>query len=482
VPNFAGSGPWGVLPDADATYKLEVETAVEARRLDHNDWTSAPEDPGSVRAVVFRTTKPPALAPRTIPARAIFPDGGPLSDLGTYLAASWPEDGAAAAYTGYDVVAEFNEGYVHRLYTSLGRGEAAESLHFRCADRNGRHVEFEPFAVQSVTVPANAGLLAEVLVVPQPPAVATGMDADAAAARDLWPAQFRPRTRYTLDVVPGPSQFDGLCLLGLTPREAVEDLKELYQDEDDPAHFPALARLQFVSSRYPTFADQMHAAVAQAVVRKFALGFDPVGWLAGARTASLDVKLSAYAAARSALAAAVAGLGQYPPDDVLKPAMVGKAGRTGLKELRKVAAGAWAKASAATADLFDAFVKKANRADLARDAHAPLPPNTEVSLFGDPSGVAAALLESPEPLDWRRVLVTAVPIAGGAAVPVTPVWNVDETRAVLIPTLRVNVAQRSLVFRFTGDIGAEAVAITRCGEPVLEQVQVRLDRPNTPTG
>jgi hypothetical protein len=462
----------GLLPDAHSDYVLEVETAVEAQRTDRGVYQPADEDGGHVRQVFFRTAGVPGLASRTGQNRPVFPDGGPLLDLGSYVVWSWPEDGAEAAYFGYDVVFEFNEPYIHQLYAEKFRGLAGETVHFRCLDRAGRWVMLDPFGVNTVTVAANAALLGELLAVRRSPSVEKGTSPIVAEARRLWPDQFRPRTHYTLDLVPGPATFDGLCLATLSAADAVDDLTEIYKEE---AALFTLARSGFTTSRYATFSDHLKPASGQTAFRRFPVAHDPVAWLAGNR-AAVDQRQTEYNAARADLETRRAGY--HPFDDALNPVPTGEEnhrGQAGLKAGREEVAGKWRALSDAVAALFDRFVRESGRPDLASDQHAPPPPNTEASLLAGGDGTArAVLLESPEPLDWRRVTAAAEQAHGPAAPPVglTVLWNVDATRAVLIPGRAVSMTDYRLRFTYHGDIGAEAPAVSHCGDPVREEAVI----------
>ena len=468
-------------PTQSAVYRLQVQTAADARRTDQGDFQSAPEDGGSTHAIFFATAGAPGTADRVgAPASpSVFPNGGALLDLDTYLTWAWPEDGAAAAYYSYDVSFEFNEPYVHRLYADRGRGEAGESLHFRCTDRSGRWIMLDPFEVQAPALPPNAGLVAEVLAVAQPPAVAQGTDADAANARLWWPDQFRPRTRYTIDLVVGPATFDGLCLASATAAEAAAELQDLRQDEGEQA-LPPLARVQFSTSRYATFTAHLAHAVGQTGFRRYLLDFDPTAWFASVRGAAADATSytalqAAYQGSKAKLTAIVSTYN--PLGDVLNPLQLGQAGPSGLRQRRQDVAGAWASFGAAVAGLFDSFVAKLRRPDLVSTAHAPAPPDTEVSLLVGRDGVArAVLLESPEPLDWRRLAPVLEPLVGGIPVGLTPLWNIDATRAVLIPIQAATVTNFRLDLTFQGDIQCEAPAITHCGDPIRETVSILLSR------
>ena len=101
-----------------------------------------------------------------------------------------------------------------------------------------------------------------------------------------------------------------------------------------------------------------------------------------------------------------------------------------------------------TAAIFDDLVRGLGLPSLASDQHAPLPPDSEYSLLVDGSGAPVLLLlESPEPLPWRRLKLSG---------PSTLPWNVDGTRAVVLQP-RPFLGTDSLQCTFQGNIGAEAI-------------------------
>ena len=99
---------------------------------------------------------------------AAFPLSGGLTDLHTYTQWSWPLNGAATAYYGYDVNVEFVESYVNALYTAFSYGSVADSLHFRCVDRNNRHTLLQPNAIHVPSIPQQSALAAASYTPPLP--------------------------------------------------------------------------------------------------------------------------------------------------------------------------------------------------------------------------------------------------------------------------------------------------------------------------
>lgn len=87
--------------------------------------------------------------------------------------------------------------------------------------------------------------------------------------------------------------------------------------------------------------------------------------------------------------------------------------------------------------------------------------------------VTALLLESPEPLAWRRIWswVALQPAVSGQ--PVTPVvlWSTDGTRALVVPPGELR-GRYDLLLTFQGNIGAEVACITAAGTAVADAVTV----------
>jgi hypothetical protein len=162
-------------------------------------------------------------------------------------------------------------------------------------------------------------------------------------------------------------------------------------------------------------------------------------------------------------------------------------GQAALAAQRAGTERAWRVFSTAISATFDALVAVLGRPDLASDQKVAAPPDTELSLLtvdGD-SRVTALLLESPEPLPWRRlwpwVRLDPVGARFTAYRPVAPpaptvFWSTDGTRALIVPGVDSSgagpVGHYDLVLTFQGDIGAEVACITRGGVGVTDAVDV----------
>ncbi len=132
---------------------------------------------------------PLGTSPAQSPANA-FPAGGRLNDLSSYTQWSWPGDGDAAAYYGYDLDVEFNETYVNALYATFlalaapwdyQNSELPPAVHIRCVDRNQRYTLLQPIAThvpsiypQSATVNAVLDPPLPTTIAQNPPAPASG--------------------------------------------------------------------------------------------------------------------------------------------------------------------------------------------------------------------------------------------------------------------------------------------------------------------
>jgi hypothetical protein len=99
-----------------------------------------------------------------------------------------------------------------------------------------------------------------------------------------------------------------------------------------------------------------------------------------------------------------------------------------------------------------------------------------LTLFTSPSGsyVRALLVESPEPLSWRRIRkwisLTPSGNAGGLQ-GITVLWNGDGTRGLIVVQGQAR-GLYELRMTFQGNIGAEAPSITRAAKPVVEMVDL----------
>ncbi len=325
--------------------------------------------------------------------------------------------------------------------------------------------------------------------------------AAAAQARELWFAPLAPQMRYTLDVVAGPLAIGGQRDTGAASLElpsygsatgatlesilhagdAIGTLAalEAYFARDDA--LSTLQRVQFTTSRYASFGDQVKnvRAPSTATVRRYprppAGGEVKTLLTATASEAGRAQASAAYLAARTALADMLHRFKPlYDVEQPAPPAPVSSGdGEQALAAQRGETEQAWQAFASATASTFGELVTALDQPALAEWASGPLPPETELSLLSedDDTRVVALLLASPEPLPWRRMWqwTTLEPIGGYAGKPteIAILWSADQTRA-LIVLLERPVGKYALRLGFEGNIGPEVACITSGGASVSE--------------
>jgi hypothetical protein len=134
---------------------------------------------------------------------------------------------------------------------------------------------------------------------------------------------------------------------------------------------------------------------------------------------------------------------------------------------------AWEAFATATVATFDELIAELGHPELPSSQKVPPPPDTELSLLTTDNylRVQALLLESPEPLPWRRMWqwtqleptsFRAPPLSG-----ITILWSTDQTRALIVPLGRT-AGTYTLTLGFEGNIGAEVACITSDGSSVSE--------------
>jgi hypothetical protein len=318
--------------------------------------------------------------------------------------------------------------------------------------------------------------------------------AAAAQARDLWFAPLAPQTRYTVDVVAGPLPIgrDDAAVLAVAPGglqaiyaagDAIGALAALQAFLAREDALTSLQRVQFATSRYPTFSGQVANVVGQAAgtaatpVRRYPVpaGAAAQSWLSGAAAEAARASAEAgYLAAREALAAV---LRRFDPlFDVCQAAPLadpaGGNGQQALAAQRAATEQAWQSFAAATATTFDGLIAALGQPGLVSSAKVPPPPDTELSVLtsGGDAVVEALLLNSPEPLPWRRMWqwtslqpdLRAWPLGG-----ITIFWCADQTRALIVP-VGTPSGFYTLTLGFEGNIGPEAACITGNGISVTE--------------
>jgi hypothetical protein len=335
--------------------------------------------------------------------------------------------------------------------------------------------------------------------------------AAAAQARNLWFTPLAPQTRYTVDVVAGPlptveryrATAGGGGLQDIYAASdaigALEALNAFLAREDA---LTSLQRVQFTTSLYKTFSDQVANVVAQAAgtaatpIRRYTVpaGADAQTWLAaaGAEVARATSQAT-YLNARQALAAV---LGRFDPlydvRQAAPPADLSTGnGEKALAAQRVVTEQAWQQFDTTTATTFDDLITVLGQPGLASSQHVPPPPDTELSVLTSDNDlvVQAMLLNSPEPLPWRRMWQwtqlqpdnRARPLAG-----ITILWSTDQTRALIVPLGRPS-GLYTLTLGFEGNIGAEIACITTKGisvteSPPLTPIELGPIRRRTPNG
>lgn len=318
----------------------------------------------------------------------------------------------------------------------------------------------------------------------------------AAAARAAWFKPLAPLMRYRLDIVPGPAgrdlngdfgnyRYPSFPAIG-EAADAIGALAALQAYLAGEDALTSLQQIEFATSRYETFSAHCANAIAQtqgaagsAPLRRYGAQVDPQGWLQTAANGD-GTRVSTqgtYVAAREALAQLVATFD--PLQDALlpgtSPPAPGSSGQTALRLGRASTNTAWSDFAAATSASFDGLVTALGWPQFASAQHAPLPPDTELSVFttNADTDIVAVLLESPEPFAWRRLWTTTVLQAHGffseALAGTTVLWNADGTRALVIPQGNVT-GTYVLAMSFQGDIGAEAPCILLDGSAVEESI------------
>ena len=103
-------------------YELRVHTAAVVTGQEPRT------DDLKVVAAKFQVGKPPGFALPLVnpipagddPQKWNYPDGGPLTQLASYVDRTMPADGARLWYRSLDTAVGFNEGYVTRMYLEAG--------------------------------------------------------------------------------------------------------------------------------------------------------------------------------------------------------------------------------------------------------------------------------------------------------------------------------------------------------------------------
>jgi hypothetical protein len=362
------------------------------------------------------------------------------------------------------------------------------------ASSSSRSVASLPATLRSLGLDTQASALA---VQRLGPGVAAGLlhqiqeYQDALAAPQLWFRPLQPRTRYTLDVVPGPLEPNqdlsapfpaGMATYAaiMAATDPISLLNALNAYFDWEASLVTLKRVQFTTSRYPTFSAHMANAVAQpgalpgtAPVRNYSSAQDPFDWLSASPNLvnRYDGVLNQYLTYRGKLADVIVDFDPLA-DSLQATGSAAVNGPAALVDLRKAVAKDWEALNDASGALFDGLIAALGLPDLATGKKPVAVPDTEISLITDNSKqwVTAILLQSPEPLPWQRIwrwIWTSNP--GGLPLPMLVVWRADGSSGLLIPVEEIR-GSRTVTITFQGNVGAEAPCITQGGLGVVETV------------
>ena len=362
-------------------YVIEVEARRRERKAGELEWHADAPECLQTKQYYFKTASAPGLNLET--SQIDFRDS-PVNRLGSYVKRTVPKNGAKLFYSGYDIVVEFNEGYLQALYDG--------NLTLQVKDRNGRIVLGDAGTwIRGAFPLLTPGLLA------------------------LLSA---PRDRACVDE-PRPWQRFIPHHLACTLPDNVRPGR-MYQAEVMSAGL-VLYTFEFALSRYRDIrehltgqraSDEISTEPYRPTIRS---GLQAIP-LPAFDLAGYEVKRSAFFNARSNLNA-VLTFGESDAGVTLKQALQDMP-RT-KDEFNRLSNEHYALMDQALQPQFEAIGL----------GHRPLPPSTELVQirFEGRAGVCF-LLESPEPIEWQRIQITR----DGSTQPMRVFWNDDQTRAFLL--------------------------------------------------
>lgn len=211
----------------------------------------------------------------------------------------------------------------------------------------------------------------------------------------------------------------------------------------------------FATSRYADFVEHLDSFSGQVVVEMLT-------------DVNITLFVDEIAAAGSALAAAAVAL-------ATARAALDSAGPAEVEPRRTETQAAVRALSAESADRFAILAER-----LWSGAYRPLPPIVEVLDLHQDTNRLALLLESPEPLDWQRIVAQMArldPLTGayGTVGDYLLVWSDDGARALLVPTGTANLphGDYTLQLTYSLDIGLEAPLLRRGASSLPEIASLR---------
>jgi hypothetical protein len=351
------------------TYELRVHTETVVTGAEPREIMERTSDTFTVGPPPgFPVDASPGVMPGMPGMPGTYPSGGPLTALATYIEGTMPPAGSKLWYRSYDTAVRFNESYVTRLYLESDN-------------------ELKVSVVNASQVPIRSGVRH----------VWSGSDAALDAWTDLYIRTLNgdgtnPCATVDVDKIVRPEQVTVGSGEPLEP--AALHASELRTSGQDPR---VLHRFEFTTSAYATF--RHHLAVFDGRCRQIMTDPSAVASAlsprerAAARSTQIAKVIEAVASARAAKTAATGNA----PAEALDAAKAAKLALIKLREeTRGLAANDFEQIWAAC---FGAMPPDT------------LPSNVRLSIIEavtQAAGTDVLLLESPEPIAWERVNVTAV--------------------------------------------------------------------------
>ncbi len=359
-------------------YRLEIQTQIERRRVDESGYSVLP-DRSLTYFSYFRTGNGPGAQPTTndpVTGQPLDYTTSPVNELSTYVSRTLPINGAKSFYYGYDIALEFNEPYVEAMYQS--------PLKMQVRDRNQKSQGVLEGNWFSTLLPLLPGGLLTWLAAKQTgrclPNEARHAPKVPSLRRSL-PGTLKPQRLYNIDVV------------------LESDLKV------------PLYSFQFITSRYKDIQEHLQSGQKEdeyEIVRSLGSTTSlDLNWMEAHR-----INLEAFRRERQALQALAL-------DDIRNLPQISE-------QLTKTYA-ALDNLHQTSANQFIRFYEALGL------TFRPLPPRLEFSEIRiNSSNHRFLLLESPEPIDWSRVVIKCQ--AGDAEIPIQILWNDDQARVFLLQT------------------------------------------------
>ncbi len=339
----------------------------------------------------FKTGSPPL---GTVPGATTYPGGGVLAEVSPYVSRTVPESGAGQSgkvppYRGYDVGVEFDRNYVDRLYR-----RARRSLQLRLRDNNG----------------VNVGTLANHWVDPPEKRFTEG---ERRWISGLNIENSKRCGSVNWAEVPTSGTLLGVgeeILLAPDTLHRAELVSRPQTGSDNVVH-----QFEFTTSRFASFAH--HIQSFEHTVWSVTVGASSSGALSQAATQALSSAADTTAATTlgskmkivrnafsdldtKARAAGIIGTSAQPTEQQF----------AAYEAARATLARAWSDLETASRDSFDQILGGIQRVQL--------PSVFEISLLRSATARLGLLLESPIPLEWRRMKLT---IGRSATVPVASI-------------------------------------------------------------